>query len=224
MAKRVVKSYEKECIICGKKFRSSRIDTRYCSNANCRKKASLQGKTRKKEKEEEELKRKQEEERQRKAEKAEEQRKEKEWKKFLKEYQELERAENEKKTHDTAISHIMYALLENAESREYEIKVEQERRQNAISSLERLRNIISEWAKEYDEFYYYDLYLKTHFAEIKRELIECYDTNGTIEEFFYLQEVKTRQGKFFIIPWIKSIQGDPDNMEIRCIVEMLGCN
>lgn len=221
MAKRVVKSYEKECVICGKKFRSSRIDTRYCSNANCRKKASLQGKTRKKEKEEEESKRKQEEERRLKAEKAEEQRKEKEWKKFLREYQELERAENEKKIHDTAISHIMYALLENAESREYEIKVEQERRQKAISSLERLRDMISEWAKEHDEFYYYDLYLKTCFADIKRKLIEYYDTNDTIEGFFYWQEIQPHYGKPIIFPWIKSIQGDPNGMEILCIVKML---
>ena len=222
MAKKEVKKYEKECIICGKKYRSSRIDSRYCSNANCRKKASLQGKTRKKEKEKEELKRRQEEEKRLKEKKAEEQRKEKEWKSFLKEYQELERVEREKKIHDTAISHIVYALLENAESREHRIREEQEKRQKAISTLERLRNKIFEMAQECKELYYYDLYLRTEFKSIKRKLMEYYDLKGDINGFYYLQHIYDSQGKLVkIIPWIKAIEADQDGMQIMCIAQMV---
>lgn len=203
MAKREVKPYEKECVICGKKYRSNRIDSRYCS-VNCRKKASLQGQTRKKEKEEQQ------------------QRKEKEWKKFLRDYQELERVEREKKIHDTAISHIVYALLENAESREHRIREEQERRQKAISTLERLRNKIFEMAQECRELYYYDLYLRTEFKSIKRKLMEYYDLKGDINGFYYLQHIYNSQGKLVkIIPWIKAIEADQDGMQIMYIAQMV---
>lgn len=203
MAKREVKPYEKECVICGKKYRSNRIDSRYCS-VNCRKKASLQGQTRKKEKEEQQ------------------QRKEKEWKKFLRDYQELERVEREKKIHDTAISHIVYALLENAESREHRIREEQERRQKAISTLERLRNKIFEMAQECKELYYYDLYLRTEFKSIKRKLMEYYDLKGDINGFYYLQHIYNSQGKLVkIIPWIKAIEADQDGMQIMYIAQMV---
>ena len=202
MAKREVKPYEKECVICGKKYRSNRIDSRYCS-VNCRKKASLQGQTRKKEKEEEQ------------------QRKEKEWKKFLKDYQELERVEREKKIHDTAISHIVYALLENAESREHRIREEQEKRQKAISTLERLRNKIFEMAQECKELYYYDLYLRTEFKSIKRKLIEHYDTNGTLDGFYYLQPIyDNNENPIIVIPWIKAVEADPNGMMAICIAKI----
>ena len=221
MAKKEVKKYEKECIICGKKYRSSRIDSRYCSNANCRKKASLQGKTRKKEKEKEELKRRQEEEKRLKEKKAEEQRKEKEWKSFLKEYQELERVEREKKKHDTAISHIVHALLENAESREHEIKEKHERRQNAISSLEKLFYQISKIEEKHEELFYYKLYLGTEFKSLKRKLIEYYDTNGTLDGFYYLQPIyDNNENPIIVIPWIKAVEADPNGMMAICIAKI----
>ena len=68
---------------------------------------------------------------------------------------------------------------------------------------------------------YYKLYLGTEFKSLKRKLIEHYDTNGTLDGFYYLQPIyDNNENPIIVIPWIKAVEADPNGMMAICIAKI----